>query len=160
MRKNRKFAKVQGCFCATLLLEQQRLESLNDECLCCFFDEMFSSALGLLMASSSSLSMCVLKVLNENERLERLLKEKEVQISQSESKAKELSLKAEEFEELFNVQLSSVKALQADLQVASSENKSLVKEMEMLNQMFNTMERQYVTTVQTSANQQSVISIL
>lgn len=102
--------------------------------------------------------MCVLKVLNENERLERLLKEKEVQISQSESKAKELSLKAEEFEELFNVQLSSVKALQADLQVASSENKSLVKEMEMLNQMFNTMERQYVTTVQTSANQQSVIS--
>ena len=92
--------------------------------------------------------VCVLKVLNENERLERLLKEKEVQISQSESKAKELSLKAEEFEELFNVQLSSVKALQADLQVASSENKSLVKEMEMLNQMFNTMERQYVQTNQ------------
>ena len=100
--------------------------------------------------------VCVLKVLNENERLERLLKEKEVQISQSESKAKELSLKAEEFEELFNVQLSSVKALQADLQVASSENKSLVKEMEMLNQMFNTMERQYV--VQTNQNQRLSVS--
>ena len=126
----------------------------------CFL--LLSAARGLLMRWHLLLllSMCVLKVLNENERLERLLKEKEVQISQSESKAKELSLKAEEFEELFNVQLSSVKALQADLQVASSENKSLVKEMEMLNQMFNTMERQYVTTVQTSANQQSVISIL
>ena len=100
--------------------------------------------------------VCVLKVLNENERLERLLKEKEVQISQSESKAKELSLKAEEFEELFNVQLSSVKALQSDLQVSSSQNKSLVKEMEMLNQMFNTMERQYV--VQTNQNQRLSVS--
>ena len=100
--------------------------------------------------------VCVLKVLNENERLERLLKEKEVQISQSESKAKELSLKAEEFEELFNVQLSSVKALQSDLQVSSSQNKSLVKEMEMLNQMFNAMERQYV--VQTNQNQRLSVS--
>ena len=69
---------------------------------------------------------------------------KEAQICESETKAKELSLRAEEFEELFNGQLSSVKALQADLAVASNENRALVKEMEMLNQMFNAMERQYV----------------
>ena len=36
------------------------------------------------------------------------------------------------------------KALQSDLSVASNENKALVKEMEMLNQMFNAMEKHYV----------------
>ena len=70
---------------------------------------------------------------------------KEGQICESEIKAKDLSLRAEEFEILFNGQLSSVKALQADLTVASNENRALVKEMEMLNQMFNAMERQYVS---------------
>jgi hypothetical protein len=81
---------------------------------------------------------------DENRRLEKLLKVKESQICESETKAKELSLRAEEFEELFNGQLASVKALQSDLSVASNENKALVKEMEMLNQMFNAMEKTYV----------------
>ena len=76
--------------------------------------------------------------------MEKLLKVKEAQICESETKAKELSLRAEEFEELFNGQLASVKALQSDLSVASNENKALVKEMEMLNQMFNAMEKHYV----------------
>ena len=86
-----------------------------------------------------------MKVSDENRRLERLLKVKEAQICESEIKAKDLSLRAEEFEILFNGQLSSVKALQADLTVASNENRALVKEMEMLNHMFNAMERQYVS---------------
>ena len=76
--------------------------------------------------------------------MEKLLKVKEAQICESETKAKELSLRAEEFEELFNGQLASVKTLQSDLAVASNENKALVKEMEMLNQMFNAMEKHYV----------------
>ena len=41
--------------------------------------------------------------------MEKLLKVKEAQICESETKAKELSLRAEEFEELFNGQLASVK---------------------------------------------------
>ena len=76
--------------------------------------------------------------------MEKLLKVKEAQICESETKAKELSLRAEEFEELFNGQLASVKTLQSDLTVASNENRALVKEMEMLNQMFNAMEKHYV----------------
>lgn len=78
-----------------------------------------------------------------------MLKVKEAQIIESEAKAKELSMKAEEFEELFNGQLASVKALQSDLTVASNENKALVKEMETLNHMFNAMERQYVNQAMT-----------
>ncbi len=88
-----------------------------------------------------------IQVSDENRRLEKLLKVKEAQICESETKAKELSIRAEEFEELFNSQLSSVKALQADLSTASNENRALVKEMEMLNHMFNAMERQYVNQV-------------
>jgi len=84
------------------------------------------------------------QIADENRRLEKLLKVKEAQICESETKAKELSLRAEEFEELFNGQLASVKTLQSDLAVASNENKALVKEMEMLNQMFNAMEKHYV----------------
>ena len=87
---------------------------------------------------------CYTQLADENRRLEKLLKVKEAQICESETKAKELSLRAEEFEELFNGQLASVKALQSDLSVASNENKALVKEMEMLNQMFNAMEKHYV----------------
>lgn len=78
-----------------------------------------------------------------------MLKVKEAQIIESEAKAKELSMKAEEFEELFNGQLASVKALQSDLTVASNENKALVKEMETLSHMFNAMERQYVNQAMT-----------
>jgi len=71
--------------------------------------------------------MAAKKVSDENRRLEKLLKVKEGQICESEIKAKDLSLRAEEFEILFNGQLSSVKALQADLTVASNENRALVK---------------------------------
>ena len=92
------------------------------------------------------------QVSDENRRLEKLLRQKETQICESETKAKELSLRAEEFEELFNAQLSSVKGLQADLSVASNENRALVKEMEMLNQMFNAMERQYAHHATTSSS--------
>ena len=80
---------------------------------------------------------------------------KEAQICESEIKAKDLSLRAEEFEILFNGQLSSVKALQADLTVASNENRALVKEMEMLNHMFNAMERQYVSQASNSSASES-----
>ena len=55
------------------------------------------------------------QVSDENRRLEKLLKVKEGQICESEIKAKDLSLRAEEFEILFNGQLSSVKALQVRL---------------------------------------------
>lgn len=102
-------------------------------------------------AFTSSFCSSFEKVSEENRRLEKLLKVKEAQICESETKAKELSIRAEEFEELFNGQLSSVKALQADLSVASNENKALVKEMEMLNHMFNAMERQYVSQAQASS---------
>jgi hypothetical protein len=85
------------------------------------------------------------QVEQENRRLETLLKVKETQIGESESMAKEISLRAEEFEELFNGQSCSVKALQSNLMVASNENKAMVKEMEMLNQMFNAMEKHYAT---------------
>lgn len=85
------------------------------------------------------------QVADENWRLEKLLKVKETQICDSEFRSKALSLRAEEFEELFNGQLSSVKSLQSDLKVASNENKTMVKEMEMLNDMFNAMEKQYVS---------------
>ena len=40
--------------------------------------------------------------------------------------------------------MNFIEALQSDLSVASNENKALVKEMEMLNQMFNAMEKHYV----------------
>ena len=38
-----------------------------------------------------------------------------------------------------------MKSLQNDLSVASDENRALVKEMEMLNAMFNELERTHVT---------------
>ncbi len=51
------------------------------------------------------------QVAEENKRLEKLLKVKEAQICESENRAKELSMRAEEFEELFNGQLSTVTIL-------------------------------------------------
>ena len=44
---------------------------------------------------------------------------------------------------------------QADLTVASNENRALVKEMEMLNHMFNAMERQYVSQASNSSASES-----
>ena len=80
----------------------------------------------------------------ENTRLQQLIREKESKILESEAQAKELTLKASEFEEMFNGQLEIVKALQSDLNVAYEENKALVKEMDLLNEMFRELERTHV----------------
>ena len=80
----------------------------------------------------------------ESSWLQQLLREKEKKVLESQTHAKELTTKAEEFEELFIGQLDTVKALQEELAVASQENRALVKEMEMLNEMFAEMERTHV----------------
>ncbi len=61
------------------------------------------------------------QVAEENKRLEKLLKVKEAQICESENSAKELSMRAEEFEELFNGQLSTVRIL-AHLELSYSDS--------------------------------------
>ncbi len=48
----------------------------------------------------------------ENDHLHQLIREKEGRIGESEARAKELSAKAAEFEELFNRQLELVGTLQ------------------------------------------------
>ena len=80
----------------------------------------------------------------ENDRLEKLIREKESKIRESEYLAKRLTARAEQFEELFNGQLEAVKGLQADLATASEENHALVREMEALNSMFVDLERSHV----------------
>ena len=80
----------------------------------------------------------------ENSRLEQMLQEKERKISESRNQAREVALRAEEFEELFIGQLEVVKSLQSNLQVACEENKALAKEMEMLNDMFVELERMHI----------------
>ena len=80
----------------------------------------------------------------EHKRLEKLVQLKESEVMDSESRAKELVMRAEEFEDMFNGQLQVVKKLQADLDTAYNDKKILVKEMEALNQMFNSFEHRYV----------------
>ena len=80
----------------------------------------------------------------ENSRLENLLRLKKSEIINSEARAKDLVIRADEFEEMFNKQLEHVKSLQTDLSKAYDDKKILTKEMETLNQMFNTMEHRYV----------------
>uniref|UniRef100_A0A0K2T4V6 Uncharacterized protein n=1 Tax=Lepeophtheirus salmonis TaxID=72036 RepID=A0A0K2T4V6_LEPSM len=81
----------------------------------------------------------------EKNKLTSRIRIKEDQLTASEIKSKELIRKANQFEELFNGQLESVKVLQNDLTIASEENKGLVKEMELLNKMFYELERTHVT---------------
>ncbi len=80
----------------------------------------------------------------ENGRLESLLRQKESQLCTAESVAAALTAKAEQFEDLFNGQLEAVKGLQQDLATAGEENRALVREMEMVNQMFCELERTHV----------------
>lgn len=72
--------------------------------------------------------------------LESVIEEKDAQILKTQERANELAIKSEEFEEYFMNQTEVAITLQSELQTSYEENKSLKKEMEMLNEMFEQME--------------------
>jgi hypothetical protein len=72
--------------------------------------------------------------------LECVIEDKDAEILKVRERANELAIKSGEYEELFMNQTEVAITLQSELQTSYEENKSLKKEMEMLNEMFEQME--------------------
>jgi len=80
------------------------------------------------------------KMIADNKRIESIIIEKDKKILEMQQNTKELSAKVDELDALFNNQTDTIKTMQNELSASYEENKALVNEMEMLNEMFEEME--------------------